>query len=566
MRASVSIVIPVHGRASLTRQCLEKVFATTAGREVEVVVVDDASRDSTPALLRSYGERVRVVTHQRNSGFALACNDGAAAASADRLVFLNNDTVPHAGWLDALDAERRRTGAGILGSRLLYPNGTIQHAGIAFTRSGLPTHLYLGFPADHPAVLRSRALRAVTGACLMVGRELFERLDGFDPTFVNLLEDVDFCLRAGELGHEIRYCAESVLDHWHGATRSLEELLRDPRREAAHAVREFQLRWSTKVEPDELRRYEEDGMLELLPDFTYPRTLRVSPLLAVREDERDRTAVERLLQKRSKQVFDLTAENVALRVRLEPPPSGNGSPSPAPTALDHILAVRAIVAARYVHGRGIEVGALHSPLAVPPTASVLYVDRLRPADLRRHYPELDGMPLSRLDLVDDGERLSAIRDASVDFVIASHFLEHAEDPIGSLAAMLRVVRPGGVVYLAIPDKRYTFDRKRPVTPFAHLVEDHERGPEVSRRGHYEEWTALAEDENIRGRSADELLALGYSIHFHVWTQDEMLELLLGAKRRYDLPFELEFATANGLEVVFVLRRTVPAQPAEGEAT
>src|SRR5439155_17352910 len=111
-----SIIIPVHNRASLTRQCLNALVAQRLpfplAREVagngsgpvayEIVVVDDASTDLTGELLAGYGERIRVVTRATNDGFARACNDGAAAARGAYLVFLNNDTIPRAGWLEAL--------------------------------------------------------------------------------------------------------------------------------------------------------------------------------------------------------------------------------------------------------------------------------------------------------------------------------------------------------------------------------------------------------------------------------------------------------------------------------
>src|SRR5205823_7804546 len=128
----------------------------------------DDSTDTTPGLLAGYGDRIRIVTHAANAGFARSCNDGAAAARGEYLVFLNNDTVPRPGWLDALaaaaDAAPR---AGILGCKLLYPDGTVQHAGLVFRPDGSTRHLYTGFPADHPAVNVPRRFQAVTAACLL---------------------------------------------------------------------------------------------------------------------------------------------------------------------------------------------------------------------------------------------------------------------------------------------------------------------------------------------------------------------------------------------------------------
>jgi predicted SAM-dependent methyltransferase len=212
------------------------------------------------------------------------------------------------------------------------------------------------------------------------------------------------------------------------------------------------------------------------------------------------------------------------------------------------------IAKRYLRGEGIEIGALHNPLEVPNSVRVRYVDHLTVDELRAHYPELAGEPLVVVDVVDDGERLSKIGDATQDFVIANHFLEHCEDPLGALGNMVRVLRPGGVLYLAVPDKRYTFDAERPVTPTDHLLRDHREGPEVSRRRHYEEWARLVDKVQEPEAHASALLERGYSIHFHAWTQTELLDVLRTAADELELDFDVELMLKNGLEVIFVLRR------------
>jgi predicted SAM-dependent methyltransferase len=217
---------------------------------------------------------------------------------------------------------------------------------------------------------------------------------------------------------------------------------------------------------------------------------------------------------------------------------------------------RDAIAERYLHGEGLEIGALHNPLPVPEQARVRYVDRMTTAELRRQYPELDGKPLVDVEVVDDGERLESVPDESVDFVIANHFLEHCQDPIGALGTMFRVVRPGGVVYLAVPDKRFTFDADREVTSTEHLLHDHRDGPEGSRQQHFEEWARLVDKvgEAEVGAHTAKLLEADYSIHFHVWTQADALELLTVARRELDFDFDVEVAIRNGHENVFVLRR------------
>ena len=219
MRAS--IVIPVHGKLGLTEQCLDRLSSELQGREdVEVIVVDDGSLDGTQELLRREFPLVRVVAHESALGFATSCNDGAAEAQGEYLLFLNNDIAGRSGWLAALVSyAESNPGAGAIGSKLLYSNQTIQHAGIVICRDLLPRHAYRGFQSGHRAVCRSRRLQAVTAACMLVRHKTFNGVGGFDSGFTNGFEDVDFCLRLKAAGHEVHYCAESVLVHFEAATR-----------------------------------------------------------------------------------------------------------------------------------------------------------------------------------------------------------------------------------------------------------------------------------------------------------------------------------------------------------
>jgi len=304
-----SIIIPVYNHAALTRQCLETLLAAPpCSCGWEIIVVDDGSSDATPALLKGFGDRIRAITQPRNAGFATACNTGAAAATGDHLVFLNNDTVPLSGWLDALvNHARAHPRAGVVGSKLLYPNGTIQHAGIVVMQDRYPRHIYLGFPGNHPAVNKSRRFRMVTGACTLLPRCVFDELGGFDTIFRNGYEDTDLCLRASERGYEIHYCHESVLIH-------LESVSEGRHGHSSHNTRVFCERWGAVLTPDECQYYVEDGLLQ----FTYLRSgllkLAVSPLLAVIDDKSHERTVEKLLCQRAHQVHELLKENILLRL------------------------------------------------------------------------------------------------------------------------------------------------------------------------------------------------------------------------------------------------------------
>jgi len=216
---------------------------------------------------------------------------------------------------------------------------------------------------------------------------------------------------------------------------------------------------------------------------------------------------------------------------------------------------REFVANTFIKGHGIEIGALHMPLKVPRTAIVKYVDRLSVEALRRHYPELNDKDLVNVDIIADGERLESVSDSTQDFVIGNHFLEHCQDPIGAALNMFRVLKPGGVLYLAIPDKRNSFDVDRPVTSLQHLMRDHEDGPSWSRREHFEEWTRLVnkvQDEQRAEQEIEQNMAIDYSIHYHVWTQAEMLEFVVALRKMTS--FEVELCLRNGPEVIFILRK------------
>jgi SAM-dependent methyltransferase len=225
----------------------------------------------------------------------------------------------------------------------------------------------------------------------------------------------------------------------------------------------------------------------------------------------------------------------------------------APVRPEELLRRKAIARA-YLRGHGIEIGAMHNPLKVPRDVRVQYVDRVSAAELGKEHPDLSSK-LVKVDIVADGETLDAIPDSSQDFVIANHLLEHCQNPIGALRNMLRVLRKDGVLFLAIPDKRYTFDADRKVTPIEHLLRDDLEGSAWSRAEHYGEWTKLV--DRVQGeaqieRHTRDLMERQAAIHFHVWTQVEMLELILTVRRSHAFEVELVFKRDN--EVIVILSK------------
>jgi SAM-dependent methyltransferase len=226
-----------------------------------------------------------------------------------------------------------------------------------------------------------------------------------------------------------------------------------------------------------------------------------------------------------------------------------------------MLINRVIIANTYLNGAGIEIGALHNPLKVPSNSKVEYVDRLCKSDLYRHYPELINLPLVDIDIIDDGENLSSFKESQLDFIIANHFLEHCENPILTLLNFYRTLKENGIVYLAIPNKELTFDKNRNRTPLDHLINDYLNGPESSRYDHYLEWAKFVDPLFGRIFTIDEevdraltLMKQTYSIHFHVWTSIDIIELFNYLNTRMNVYLEIIFFANLDDEMVFVLKK------------
>lgn len=218
---------------------------------------------------------------------------------------------------------------------------------------------------------------------------------------------------------------------------------------------------------------------------------------------------------------------------------------------------RAFFAKTFCLGQGIEIGALHHPMRLPPESRVRYLDRLPKAELLRHYSDLPAEKMVEVDILDSGETLAAIPDGSEDFVIAAQFIEHCENPIRAVVNMLRVVKAGGFVFLTVPDKRFTFDKDRPLTSNEHLLEECMRGTEGTRREHFREWARFVEGKSdpiaIETR-VDYLLSTDYSIHFHVWDGDHFLRFLMFIKEKFRLPLEIFGSMRNGNELMVAIQK------------
>jgi len=263
MRPRASIVIVTYGQRALTEQCLRSLHRSLGprlGREFELVLVDNASPDDTPELLRAWSDRAVVELLPENRNFAGGCNAGARLAHGEALIFLNNDTEVTPGALEALAEQALEPGVSVAGCRLHFPDGTLQHAGVAFMRNrwlngaAMPQHVFHHLSPELPAAQAIYECDAVTAACMAVRADTFVRVGGFDEGFRNGLEDVDLCLRIRVLGEAVVYRGDVVVVHHEGASRGRgQQLVATPERLAMmrHNDDRFCARWAAHLEHDD---------------------------------------------------------------------------------------------------------------------------------------------------------------------------------------------------------------------------------------------------------------------------------------------------------------------------
>jgi GT2 family glycosyltransferase len=237
----VSLVIPFRDRPELLRDCLASLRLSTY-RDYEVVLVDNGSND--PQLLRylrrlEQRRRCRVVRRPGPFNFPRLCNAGAEQARGDYLLFLNNDTcVLTPDWLEQLLVVASQPGVGIVGATLLYPDGTLQHAGMFRRPDGIWDHFARGRPAAdagaHGELRQVRVVPAVTAACLLIARERFFALGGFDERLAVTHNDTDLCRRARARGLLVAVTPHARLLHYESLSRGYHRVPAD--REPAPGV------------------------------------------------------------------------------------------------------------------------------------------------------------------------------------------------------------------------------------------------------------------------------------------------------------------------------------------
>lgn len=228
---SVSVLIPTRDRADLLRQCVDSLLDGTDYDRMEILILDNGSEEA--ATLGYFEElrnqpRVRVIRIEMPFNFSAINNRGAAAASGDVLVLLNNDIEAiDPGWLREMVSHAIRPGVGAVGAMLYYPNDTIQHAGVVLGIGGVAGHAYVGLPRGNPGdkhrAALTQAVSAVTGACLVVRASVFHEVGGLDETLAVAFNDIDFCIRVREAGYRNIWTPFAELYHHESASRGYED-------------------------------------------------------------------------------------------------------------------------------------------------------------------------------------------------------------------------------------------------------------------------------------------------------------------------------------------------------
>lgn len=221
----ISIIIPVRDRIDLLRRCIDSITTRTSYEPYEIVVVDN---DSASAEARDYFASFSHRLLRFSGPFNFSAINNFAVEETDNpwLLFLNSDTeVIETGWLTAMAEHIQRPEVGAVGARLLFPDDTVQHAGIVLGVGGIAQHAFRGFPAEAPGVCRqlqvTRNYSAVTAACMLTRRDVFEEVGGFDEENLPVtFNDVDLCLKMRRAGYLIVYTPYAKLyHHEHGSRR-----------------------------------------------------------------------------------------------------------------------------------------------------------------------------------------------------------------------------------------------------------------------------------------------------------------------------------------------------------
>lgn len=438
----VSLIIPTKNAFGLIKTCIESVLTKTSYSKYEVLIVDNGSDD--PAVLKYFqtqasNEKIRIIRDARPFNYSALNNAAVREARGELICLLNNDIEVIANdWLSEMVSIALQDGVGAVGARLLYPDDTIQHAGVLLGIGGVASHAHYKLDRyDAGYFGRSmvmQSLSAVTGACLVIRKSIYDQVGGLNEGDLAIaFNDIDFCLRVKSAGYRNVWTPYAELYHHESATRGTEDT---PEKHARFVSEvDFMVR--------------EWGDL-LLNDPAY------SPNLTLQHEN-----------------FGLAwPPRVGTSFRYKQLPADAVPISRAEKAL--MMVDR--------KGVGLEIGPSHNPIAPKRDGFNVHVlDHATAETLREKYKghEKYGVKLENIEEVDFVWQGEPFRDLvgkthCYDWILASHVIEHTPDLVTFLSECEELLKPEGVISLIIPDKRYCFDFFNPLTSTGELLDAYEQ--------------------------------------------------------------------------------------------
>jgi len=280
----VSIIIPTRDGVALLRQCVESIAERTVYPNYEIIVVDNGSTDgATLAYFQEISSRpnVRIIRDDSPFNFSALNNTAAAAATGSFICLLNNDTeVISPDWLDEMVGIASQPGIGVVGAALWYPDNTLQHGGVLLGLGGVAGHMHhmlkRGNFGYFNRAVSVQNMSAVTAACLVVRKSIYDGVHGLDESFAVAFNDVDFCLRVRAAGFRNVWTPYAELYHYESATRG-SDMAADKYQRFVGEVRRMEERWGTALSRDPAYNPNLSLAVDVLP-FTLANPPRIGTL------------------------------------------------------------------------------------------------------------------------------------------------------------------------------------------------------------------------------------------------------------------------------------------------
>jgi glycosyltransferase involved in cell wall biosynthesis/SAM-dependent methyltransferase len=524
----VSIIIPTYNQLALLRQAVTSIINKTDYPNYELLIVDNRSDDAATLTYLAQLEtehKAKILRYEQEFNFSAINNFAVEQAQGSIIALLNNDVeIISRNWLSEMVSHAVRPDIGAVGAKLWYPHQSLQHAGVVLGVAGLAEHAHKGLPRGQNGYFgRAQIIQnfcAVTAACLVVSKDKFLAVGGLNAQHLAIaFNDIDLCLKLTSQGWRSLWTPYAELYHHESASRGYE----DSAEKIARLQREdayMRQQWPDWITQDPAYS---PNLNHQTADFSLafpPHNLSDKPM------------------------FSMKLPNFF-------------RPQPV-----HPTANRAN-GYKLLTGHGLEIGALHEPASLPPSCTVEYCDANSRDELLAMFPELHDKNIVNPQHICnvDKQGLAIFADQSYDFVIFNHVIEHIANPIKMLGELFRVTKIGGYVVLSAPDKDYTYDQPRPLTSFAHLLQEYQQDVTEVTEEHYLEFMRYVEPSYYAAEQAEFQHFLARvkmrREHAHVWNSASFADFLQQSFTLLNLQPKLIYrstAKENGFEFFSVWQR------------